>query len=175
MFYNQRIDVPLSLVHNTSAWGVSVIGRLNRETEGSIYIKEIPTHQRTSPFAWRVVDTCWSHEDTTMTRFRAFGKDGRPEPFAAFGVTWQGVPTIISGVFKFSPEAGNNYYVPVDNQFHTPNTGGYTVCVLDTEYPSEGLAFGMNKTGKQHKSLVVTFRLFEMLAGYPNDLELEAR
>ncbi len=169
-FYGVNIDTPLSLAHNTTAWNNSVIGQLNTQTNGQIYIREIPVASQTAAYGWRVVDAYFSQEDSLITYFRAFGLDGTFLPQACFGVNYSTVPSRISGGFAYPPEFGNNYYVPVQNNFATPNTGGYTVQVLDLDYPSEGLAFGMFKQGAQHQNLVVSFRLFPLVAGYPNDM-----
>lgn len=168
-FYGVNIDTPLSLVHNTGQWDASLIGRLNQETEGQIYIRELQGRALGAEYAWRVVAAQWSQEDSIMTYFRAYGLDGRFLPEAAFGVNYASVPDQIGGGFAYRPEFGNRYYVPMLNSFPTPNVGGYTVQVLDLNYPSEGLAFGMHKQGNQHKALIVSFRLFRLMPGYPND------
>ncbi|GAB4423495.1 MAG: hypothetical protein Kow0031_02020 [Anaerolineae bacterium] len=174
-FYGVNIETPLSLAHNTSQWNTSVIGQLNAKTDGQVFIREIPAGSRTASYGWRVVDAYYSDEDVTMTYFRAFGLNGEPLPQATFGVHWDSVPKHISGTFKYQPEFGNRYYVPAQNNMHTPNTGGYTVQVLDMDYPSEGLSFGLFKQGEQHQGLIISFRLFQLQAGYPNDLSMTPR
>lgn len=173
-FYGVNIDTPLSLAHNTDKFPVSKIGQLNAKTE-HIYIREIPNQHHEADFGWRVVDAFFSDEDSTITYFRAYGVDGEFLPQATFGVNYSTVPQTIRGRLRFQPEFGNRYYVPVQNSMHTPNTGGYTVQVLDMEYPSEGLAFGLFKQGKQHQALIVSFRLFNLEPGYPNDLNMPIR
>lgn len=179
-FYGLNIYTPLSLAHNTPEWGRSVIGGLTQETDGKVWIDEIPFEHHSAAYGWRVVDAFWSQEDSTVTYFRAFGLNGEPLPQATFGVNWGGAPHRISGGFKYRPKFGSEYYVPVESKFTTPNEGGYVVQVLDRNWPSEGLAFGLQKArrtgGKTHHScLVVTFRLFHLFDGYPNDLALEIR
>jgi hypothetical protein len=173
-FYGVNIDTPLSLAHNTGQFSTSTIGQLNAKS-GQIFIREIPPLNRNAEFGWRVVDAFFSDEDVTITYFRAFGLDGEPLPQATFGVNYSSVPNTVQGVFKFQPEFGNRYYVPAQNNMHTPNTGGYTVQVLDLEYPSEGMAFGLFKQGQQHQALIISFRLFKLGPGYPNDLNMTIR
>jgi hypothetical protein len=175
-FYGVNIDTPLSLAHNTPGWGQSVIGTLTQETEGSVFIEEIPQqYQQGAEYGWRVVDAYWSPEDSTITYFRAFDVYGESLPHAVFGVNWGGAPHRIGGGFKYRPQYGNEYYIPIEAKFTTPNAGGYTAQVLDRNWPSEGLAFGMQKTKKHHSCLVVSFRLFAFGENYPNDLGLVIR
>ncbi len=173
LFYGININTPLSTFHNTGDWDNSVIGKLSKQTNRQIYIREIPSeyiHRSTPPkYGWRVVDAYFSQEDSLMTYFRAYGLEGEYLGQAVFGVNYGGVPHQIGGGFAYPPESGRGYYVPVNPEFMTPNTGGYTVQVLDLNYPSEGLSFGMYKQGKQHQCLVVSFRLFQLGEGYPND------
>lgn len=168
-FYGINIATPLSLAHNTDFWNNSVIGRLNTQTNGQIFIREIQGAGQTAEYGWRVVDAYFSQEDSLITYFRAYDTEGTFLPQATFGVNYSTVPSRIDGGFVYPPEFGNQYYVPVQNNFATPNTGGYTVQVLDLNYPSEGLSFGMFKQGDQHQNLVVSFRLFKLETGYPND------
>ena len=174
-FYGVNIDSPLSLANNTSQWDNSIIGRLYAQTNAQIFIREIPQFSRNAEYGWRVVDAWFSQEDSIITYFRAYDMNGVYLPQATFGVNWSSVPDTISGGFKFQPEFGNRYYVPVMNNLATPNTGGYTVQVLDKNYPSEGLGFGLYKQGDKHQALIVSFRLFQLGQGYPNDLQLPIR
>ncbi len=174
-FYSVNIDTPLSLAHNTSQWDRSTIGKLNSLTEGSIFIREIPRASRNAEYGWRVVDAYFSQEDSVITHFHAYDLDGAFIAGASYGVHYDDQSYRISGGFKYAPEFGNQYYVPVESNFTTPNTGGYTVQVLDLEYPSEGLGFGMYKQGEKHSALIVKFRLFKLEAKYPNDLDLPIR
>jgi len=174
-FYGVNTDTPLSLANNTPQWNNSVIGQLNAQTNGQIYIREIPAASRSAEYGWRVVDAFFSSEDVTITYFRAYGIDGENLPYTTFGVNWSSVPARIGGGFKYPPEFGNQYYVPAQNNIHTPNTGGYTVQVLDTSYPSEGMAFGLYKQGNLHQALIISFRLFKLGQGYPNDLNMPPR
>ncbi len=173
-FYGVNIDTPLSIFNNTNDWDDSVIGKLNAKTDGQIYIREIPSqyiHRSTPPqYGWRVVDAYFSQEDGLMTYFKAYGLEGEYVAQAVFGVNYGSVPDHIGGGFAYQPEFGNEYYIPGQNNFTTPNTGGYTVQVLDLNYPSEGLAFGMHKQEQQHQCLIITFRLFALGTGYPNDI-----
>lgn len=168
-FYGVNIDTPLSQAHGSdpATWAASTIGKLSNTTNNQIYIREIPSGSRSAEYGWRVVDAYFSQEDSTVTYFRAYGLDGEFLAQAAFGVNWSSVPARIGGGFKYPPEFGNNYYIPVQNDFATPNTGGYTAQVLDLDYPSEGMAFGMYKQGDQHQCLVISFRLMKLESGYP--------
>ncbi len=174
-FYGVDIDTPLSLANNTTQWDGAVIGKLNAQTSGQVYIREVPQASRNAEYCWRVVDAVFSQEDDVMSYFRAYDLEGNFLPQATFGVNYSTVPQRISGGFKFQPEFGVSYYVPAQNNFMTQNTGGYTVQVLDLNYPSEGMAFGMYKQGAQHSCLTISFRLFKMGAGYPNDLQMTIR
>jgi hypothetical protein len=173
-FYGLNISQPLSAAIGSSAadWELSTLGQLNR-ANNLVYLQEIPFHHRAAQFAWRVVDAYWSAEDGIITYFRAYDFDGRYLPDAAFGVTWRTkgeFPHKLSGGgFKYQPPQGNKYYHPIQNNFPTPNTGGYTVQVLDRNWPSEGLAFGIRKGSvTAHQALVITFRLLALGPGYPN-------
>jgi hypothetical protein len=174
-FYGVNIDTPLSLALNTSSWPDSVIGQLSAKTNNQVFIREIPRFSQNAEYGWRVVDAFFSDEDVTITYFRAYDLEGNFLPQATFGVNYGSVPNKISGGFKFEPEFGNRYYVPAQNNMHTPNPGGYTVQVLDLEYPSEGLAFGLFKQGRQHQALIISFRLFKLEENYPNDLNMSIR
>ena len=176
-FYGVQLDTPLSLAHNKPEWNNSVVGQLYTKTDGQVFIREIPQNSliRNPVYGWRVVDAFFSDEDVTMTYFRAFGLNGEPLPHATFGVNFSSVSNRLSGGFQFEPEFGNRYYVPAQNNMHTPNTGGYTVQVLDLNYPSEGMSFGLFKQGEQHQALIVSFRLFELGVSYPNDLAMNPR
>lgn len=170
-FYGVNIDQPLSRYLGTSGsdWANSPLGRL---AEGS-YLMDLRDHPRwdqiqAAPLAWRVVDVAYSTENTTMTRFRAYGPDGEHLPHATFGVNFGGCSQIAGG-FYYQPWHGNKYTIPLDNQIMVPETGGYAVTVLDLENPSEGFAFGMLKGGsQQHSCLVISFRLLPFNAAeYP--------
>ena len=168
-FYGVHIAEPLSLVHNTSEWEYSTIGLLNRKTEGAIFIREVPKRHLKAPYCWRVVDVKLSQEDTIMTYFRAYDLDGEFQAGARFGVHFDNYENSInSHAFKYEPEFGWRYYVPVENKFATPSASGYTVQVLDISYPSEGLGFGLYKQGEKHSALEVAFRLFKVGENYPN-------
>ena len=170
-FYGVNIDRPLSVELGLSSneWQTSTLGGLHRQNS-EVYLKEIPFHHRTAEFAWRVVDAYWSGEDGIITTFRAYGLNGEFLSNAAFGVTWDSCPHVIStGDFRYRPER-NQQYVPVDNRFTTPNTGGYTARVLDRNWPSEGLAFGILKGGKvSHQAPVISWRLLALGPGYPQN------
>jgi len=171
-FYGTNINTPLSIYHNTPDWDNSVIGKLNAKTEGQVFIREIPQASRTAEYGWRVVDAYYSQEDVTMSYFRAFSLEGDFLGQAVFGVHYDTVPNKINaGQFKYRPEFGDSYYIPVQNNMNTPNTGGYNVQVLDLDYPSESLAYGMYKQGQQHQNLIISFRLCKLGAGYPNDVK----
>lgn len=174
-FYGVNIETPMSYAHNTPEWGTSTIGQLTAETDGAVFIEEIPyQHLTTADYGWRVVDAYWSDEDSVVTYFRAYDVDGNLLPEATFGVNYGDVPDRLMGGFRYKPRYGREYFTPI-GAFMTPNTGGYTVEVLDLLNPSEGLAFGMSMAGKQHRCLVVSFRLFAVGDGYPNDLDLRIR
>ncbi len=168
-FYGLNIDTPLSSHDGTTQWEDSVMGQLASKTNEQIYLRELSYQNKNSILAWRIADAHFSTEDSLMTYFRAYSLDGTFLPQAVFGVNYGTVPSRIKGGFKYPPEFGNEYYIPVQNNFTTPNTGGYTVSVLDLDYPSEGLSFGMYKQGAQHQCLVISFRLFKIGENYPND------
>jgi hypothetical protein len=172
-FYNAPDDAPLSRFHNTEQWPASQLGRLHAETDGAIYLRELPAYARSATLAWRVVDARWSTEDSTMTHFRAYSINSDPLPWASFGVSWDGCEHRIGGGFRFMPERGLNQYVPVDNKIHTPNIGGYFVQVLDRDNPSEILSFGMRKSGQQHQALIISFQLVPLGLYYPNDFDVQ--
>ena len=169
MFIGGDTSKPLSWSHDTSQWKDSTIGQLHAKTNGQIFIREISRLYRSAEMGWRVVDARFQNEDSTITYFRAFDELGDPQPFASFGVTYNGCERRILEPMKFTPEFGRNYLIPVENKFHTPNTGGYTAQVLDTDYPSEGIAFGLFKQDRQHMALVISFRLFELFPSYPRE------
>jgi hypothetical protein len=174
-FYGVNNTTPMSLAHNTDEWTASTIGRLTGETDGAVYVEEIPYQHLGAAYGWRLVDAFWSDEDSTVTYFRAYDIDGNLLPEATFGVNYADVPGRLMGGFKYRPRFNREYYIPVGANFVTPNEGGYVVEVLDLLNPSEGLAFGMSMKGKQHRCLVVSFRLFALGDDYPNDLELRIR
>lgn len=174
-FYGVDIDTPLSLAHNTPQFANSVIGRLNKKSRGSIYIDEILGRSLDAEFGWRVVDAYYSQEDSLITYFRAYGLDGEYMAGATYGIHFNDMSHRIGGAFKFKPQHGNYYYIPVESKFPTTDTGGYSVQVLCLDFPSETLNFGMNVHGKQHQNLIVTFRLFALAEYYPNDLDLKLR
>jgi hypothetical protein len=174
-FYGINITTPMSLAHDTPEWGASLAGQLTTETKGQVYVEEIPHQHLDAAYGWRVVDAFWSDEDSVVTYFRAYDLNGDLLPEATFGVNYGSVPSRIAGGFRYRPRFGNQYYRPVNNNFVTPNSGGYTVEVLDLLNPSEGMAFGMSMAGKQHRCLVISFRLFALGDGYPNDLALRIR
>jgi len=172
-FYDLVSGPPQSSFNNTSLWGASTIGQLNKLTNEAVYINEIEKHNQDAPYSWRVTDAYYSTEDGVMSWFRALGVNGEHYPFAPFGVTWPDNEASIGGGFNYPPP-GNKYYIPMENIFHTHNTGGYKVGVLDRNYPSEFLNFGMYDQGGQHQGLVITFRLFAkgFDGDYPNDIEV---
>jgi hypothetical protein len=169
-FYQLNIDTPLSLALGSSGqvWQNSTLGKLNHLSNGNTHLREILHLHRHAGLAWRVVDAYYLEEDGILSYFKAFSEDGFPMPQAKFGVSWGSVPYRIAGRFTFTPEFGNNYYVPVANNFPTPNTGGYTVQVLDMDWPSEGLSFGLY-TQRDHQALEITFRLLPLGPDYPHD------
>ena len=175
-FYGIDIDTPLSKYLNSHDYGTSPLAALaeGSNLEELRYHPRWPEIQAKRPgFVWRVVGAYYSQEDTTVTRFRAYGMHREELPYASFGVNHGDVTSQIDlSKFEYHPWNGNRYYVPIDNQIDTPNSGGYFFEVLDTEYPSEGMKFGMRKGGNKHECLVISFSLlpFNPLT-YPNDLE----
>jgi hypothetical protein len=176
-FYGVNIVTPLSGAHGTQAqtWDASLAGRLANETDGQVHVVEIPFQHLGAAHGWRVVDAFWSDEDGIMTSFRCYDLEGNMLPEATFGVNYGSVPNQLMGGFKYRPHYNREYFIPVANNFATPNTGGYTVQVLDLLNPSEGMAFGLSMDGKRHRALVISFRLFELGDGYPNDLDILIR
>lgn len=173
-FYGQNVTTPLSLANRMPNWSNSVLGELHAKTSGAVALDELEGAQLNASFAWRVVDATWSQEDESITYFRAFDLYGRMLPEATFGVAFGGAGQI-SGGFKYPLKAGNKYYIPQSNSMPTFNAGGYTVVVLDLDLPSEGLQFGQYMQGDQHQNLTISFRLFELGEGYPNDLSIPPR
>lgn len=160
-FYGLRTDKPLSAVHGTEEWESSVIGRLNQLSKGQIFIREIPRASLGAEYGWRVVDARLSQEDGLMSRFTAYDLEGDLLPQAVFGIHWDEMNHRIGGGFSYRPEFGNSYYIPAAG-FLTSQTGGYTVQVLDLDWPSEGLAFGHLQSGNAHHAVIVAFRLFKL-------------
>jgi len=169
-FYGVNVDTPLSLANNTPVWNNCVLGQLHKKTNGQCYLNEVAIHNSNATMCWRVVDAVWSDEDDLMTYFRAYDIDGRMLPDATFGVSYDGAPVSLSGGFRYKPDGSNQFYIPAQNNFMTPNSGGYSVQVLDTLNPSESMSFGIYKQGNQHQNLTISFRLFPMSRGYPNDM-----
>ena len=170
-FYNQETDEPLSTVLDTPFWGNSILGKLNKHTNGAVYVHKLTDMMLDAEYAWRVVGAEFQDEDSPTTYFKAYGLDGRSLPNAVFGVHWNGMEARISGGFAYPPNFGNHYYVPLENSLVTPESGGYTVSVLDLDYPSEGLGFGVFKQSGLHQCLVISFRLFKLGARYPHDVQ----
>jgi hypothetical protein len=161
-FYNLNIDTPMSNQLGRG-WDGSQLQKLHSTTDGQIYMHELEGRALDAEYAWKLVDAYFSSEDSTITYFRAYGLNGEHLTTASFGVNWNDVGNGINTTdFKYKPKYGNSYYVPVENKFHTPNTGGYFVQVLSLDCPSEGLSFGMFKQGDKHESLVVSFRLMKI-------------
>lgn len=163
-FFGVNTDTPLYKHLDSPDWASSPLAKLNQDNN-QIYLHKIEDHPqffqvKDAPFIWRVVDAYWSVEDTTMTRFRAYSYDGNHLSFAAFGVNFNNMQVSIKPSGMKYPTWSNDYYLPVENQIHTRETGGYTVEVLDRSFPSERFSFGMHKSGNQHKALVISFRLF---------------
>jgi hypothetical protein len=169
-FYQLNIDTPLSLALGSPVfnWEGSILGQLGKLSENSTHLREIPFNNRRARLAWRVVDAYYLEEDGILSYFKAFSENGSPMPHAAFGVNWGSVPYRIAGRFMFRPEFNNQYYVPTANNFPTPEAGGYTVQVLDMDWPSEGLSFGLYKQ-RDHQALMITFRLLPLGPDYPHD------
>lgn len=181
-FYTVNIDIPLNWSLTKPNWDETVLGRLHAKTKGTVYLDTIQSANSTikeglntkpAQYAWRVVDAYFiEEEDTTMSYFRAYDLNGNFLPQATFGVSYTSVPQRInSGNFNHSLPFGNNYYVPLNNNFMTVETGGYTVQVLDENYPSEGLSFGLFKQDGRHQGMVISFRLYKLdYSAYPNDM-----
>ena len=168
-FYGTDISIPLSSHHNKPNWDNTTLGKLHAKTKKAVYLEEIPTAQLKAGLGWRVVDAWFTDEDTMMSYFRAYDLQGNHLPYATFGVDWDGCNHRISGGFSYPPPT-NNIYVTPSNSFPTFEVGGYTVRVLDRAFPSEALAFGLYKQGKQHQNLIISFKLFHIDANkYPND------
>lgn len=180
--YGVRIEKALSQYHNTPGWENSPMGKLAKETgdpDGSgrnakVWLEEIQGKNLEAAWAYKVVDAYWGDEDSQMTTFVCYDAGGKPIMDASFGVTYESVPNrIVTGGFAFKPAADNRYYVPIAG-FPTHNDGGYAVCVLDDEFPSESLHFGFGLEGDplkqgRHKTLTIRFRLMSLGTNYPND------
>lgn len=170
-FYNQETDKPLSTVLDTPFWGNSILGRLNKKTNGAVYVHKLTDRQLTAEYAWRIVGAEMQTEDNLTTYFKVYGVNGEYLPNAVFGVHWDKMTARISGGFEYPLKWGNHYYVPLENSLVTPESGGYTVQVLDLDYPSEGFSFGVYKQEGLHQCLVISFRLFPLGDRYPHDVD----
>ncbi len=160
-FYGLRVDKPLSAAHGTERWDTSIIGKLTRLSKEQIYIREISRFNREAKYGWKVVDARLSQEDGLISRFQAYDLQGEMLPEAVFGIHWDEMKHRIGGRFNYQPEFGNSYYIPAAG-FVTSQPGGYTVSVLDLDWPSEGLSFGIYQQGERHQASIVAFRLFEL-------------
>jgi hypothetical protein len=139
-------------------WDNSPLDKLHKINEG-IYLDPC---SHNADKIWRVVDAYFTNEDSTITYFRAYGESGEHLPYTEFGVNFHPLPrsaVIQDGLFKYRPKFGRDYLIPVENKFVTPATGGYSVCVLDKEHPSDTFFFGMDKSGSRHSCLIISFRL----------------
>ncbi len=170
-FYNQVINKPLSTVLDTPFWGNSILGRLNKKTDGAVYVHRLTDRQLVAEYAWRVVGAELQNEDNQTTYFKAYGLDGKFLPGAVFGVHWDKMQARISGGFQYPLKFGNSYFIPVENSLPTFQSSGYTVQVMDLDYPSEGFSFGVYKQDGPHRCLVISFRLFELRDRYPYDVQ----
>ena len=160
-FYSNDIDIPLS--DEFEDWDSSRAKKLNDLTDGQVYVHTLEGRQLDAEYAWKVVEAEYLQEDGLISYFRAYDEAGHFIPEATFGVHYNTNPHRIStSKFKYPPKLGNQFYVPIQNNFVTYNTGGYTVQVLNLDYPSEGLSFGMFKQGDLHQALLVSFRLFKL-------------
>jgi hypothetical protein len=167
-FHNLNIDNPMSSQLLDRNFEATELGKLRILSNGGIGIEPIPHPYRTAQYIWRVVNITVSSEDAVMTRFRAFDLEGRLRPEASFGVWFGSYEGAIKDYFKYEPTHGTQYYVPQDNRFMTVEQSGYEAQVLDRNYPSEALKFGLVKTGHKHDGLIVDFRLFALdEASYP--------
>lgn len=174
-FYGLDLDKPLGAdvladrgVENSRLGKLRESSGKDDDGEYNVDVVEVAHGYRSSAdFCWRVVDAFYSPEDSTMTYFRAYGMNDEHLSGASFGVWFSSCKFRTNGHFRYKPLRGSQYYMPVINNFFTPNSGGYEVQVLDTKYPSETLKFGMNVSGKQHQSLIVSFKLFELKDNYP--------
>lgn len=168
-FYGAGTDAPLSIVNNTPLWKASHLGQLYRKSNGGVFIYEIEGAALEADYVWRVVDARFSQEDSVMTRFHAHGLNGEYLGDAVFGVNPSDVQ--IAGGFKCPPRFGREYYIPREKQVVT-GPGGQSVQVLDTENPSEAMAFALIGDGETgHQCLDIIFRLFSLGEGYPNDIK----
>lgn len=170
-FYNQETDKPLSTVLGTPSWGNSTLGRLNKMTDGAVYVHKMTDRQLEAKYAWRVVGAELLTEDNPTTYFRAYGFDGEFLAGAVFGIHWDKMQARISGGFRYPLKFGNSYFIPVENSLPTFQSSGYTVQVMDLGYPSEGLSFGVYKQDGPHQCLVISFRLFPLGDRYPHDVQ----
>ena len=168
-FHGLKIDKPMSEQLRNQDFDKTQLGQLKLASDGNIKLIELPHDYRQADYVWKVVNVQFSTEDTTMTRFRAFGLDGKMLPEAVFGIWYGSLKAELSGYFDYPLAHGTQYYVPVDNRFMTVNEGGYEVQVLDTQYPSEALKFGLVKSGDKHECLVIDFRLFELNSAVDED------
>lgn len=166
-FYGVNLGAPWNQQLGSMDWGNTELGKLN-SVNSEVYLEPLSRSQSVgAEYAWQVVGAYWSVEDTTMTRFRAYNIDGSFVGQAIYGVSWVGATnTVKPGGLHWYPNA-SSYYIPVDNQINTPNTGGYEVCVLEYNHPSETMHFGMDKHDEQHRTLIINFQLLPIAEEYP--------
>lgn len=165
MIYIQdmSIEKPLSSFLDNRSWRGSVLEQISEESKGTCYLIPIETFYHSPPSAvWRVASVYWHPDDELVTRFVAHGPTGDLR-HVAWGVHYDSIPPDrkdIGGKYEYPPLHGTDYLLSVDGEMMTPNPGGYTVTVLDEKLPSESFAFGMSLHGRQHRCLVIHFRLF---------------
>lgn len=154
-----------------SDWMRYLFKKCEENEDGAVYVHKMTDRQLEAKYAWRVVGAELLTEDNPTTYFRAYGPDGEFLAGAVFGVHWDKMRARISGGFQYPLKFGNSYFIPVENSLPTFQSSGYTVQVMDLDYPSEGLSFGVYKQEGPHRCLVISFRLFELGERYPHDVQ----
>jgi hypothetical protein len=165
--YGVKIDVPQSTFNDTPLWNNSIIGELYNKTNGGFWIKT--TEHVAAPYIYRVTNVELSDEDGVMSYFRVYDEYGNGIVYPTIGIHGAPGNHQIGGGFKYPPNYGNQYYIPINGM---PTYEGYIAEVLDTETPSEGCHFTLIKSGKQHQGSIITWRKFLNNGDYPGGFEL---
>jgi len=146
-FTRPILNKPLTLANTDQyggvsgmAWHGTEIGQLFIENKVNIDLLTVPDSEE---YAYRVADAWWIDEDTQMARFRCYGPEGEPHPWASVIV--------------------NNTKMPIDNIIWTGVGGRSTAAyIASTTYKSELITFGTwtESTIGPHTTLCVCWQLF---------------
>ena len=170
--YDKEIGAPLNLAIGLSgvAWDVSRLGQLNKE-HGETYLVELKGEEKDAELAWQVTNAFFTNEDTQLVRCVAIKSiEGYPVVLdGSFGVAFDGNENATKLQGMKYPPFDSDPYIPIDNHMAVYAEGGYIFKVLDTDYPSEGMATGLLKgqaDGKTtHNALYIQWELLPILKG----------